>query len=483
MSKIIEQLKRLLKNEYFLISIILIFAFLARLYKINNPIADWHSWRQADTASVTKIYVEEGINLLYPRYHDISSIQTGIFNPEGLRFVEFPVFNVIHASLYNTFATFSLEVWGRLLSIFSSLISTYILYLLGKRFIGKWGGILSAFFFAFLPFNIYFSRVILPEPLAVSFALFSMWLFVKFLDGEKSLPLYLSAISFAIAMLIKPFVFFYGLPLFYLAVKKYGLKGLFKDKRFLLAVDIALVPFFVWRIWINQFPAGIPFWKWAFNGDKIRFRPAFWRWIFVERLGRLILGTWGLIPFSFGLLKTKKENYFNLMFFFGVVLYAVVFATASVRHDYYQITMIPAISLLLAQGTINLWQTKNFENWLARPLLIFSIAMMLMAGAYQAKEYYKINRPEIIRAGAALDRIAPKDAIVIAPYNGDTAFLYQTGRRGWPAIDDSIDRIIEKGASFYVSVDLNHTDTQMVEERFRVVEKTSEYIIVDLRTQ
>jgi len=39
--------------EYLLLSIILILGFTVRLYKIGNPIADWHSWRQADTASVT----------------------------------------------------------------------------------------------------------------------------------------------------------------------------------------------------------------------------------------------------------------------------------------------------------------------------------------------------------------------------------------------------------------------------------------------
>ena len=52
------------KVEYFLFSLILILGFVVRLYKINNPVADWHSWRQADTASVTRIYVQNGINLL-----------------------------------------------------------------------------------------------------------------------------------------------------------------------------------------------------------------------------------------------------------------------------------------------------------------------------------------------------------------------------------------------------------------------------------
>ncbi|KKT67092.1 MAG: hypothetical protein UW61_C0015G0015 [Candidatus Curtissbacteria bacterium GW2011_GWC1_44_33] len=50
---------------------------------------------------------------------------------------------------------------------------------------GKRAAVLAAFFFAFLPYNIYFTRVILPEPMATTFALASLWLFVKFLDREK----------------------------------------------------------------------------------------------------------------------------------------------------------------------------------------------------------------------------------------------------------------------------------------------------------
>ena len=57
--------------EYFLLATILFLGFIVRLYKVNNPVADWHSWRQADTASVSKTFFERGINLLYPRYHEL----------------------------------------------------------------------------------------------------------------------------------------------------------------------------------------------------------------------------------------------------------------------------------------------------------------------------------------------------------------------------------------------------------------------------
>lgn len=483
MNKIIYQLKTLGLNEYFLLSLILLFGLLIRLYKIGNPIADWHSWRQADTASVTRTYLQKGINLLYPKYHDISSIQTGIFNSKGYRFVEFPIYNGIHAILVKTFPFFSLEIWGRLLSIFSALVSTVFVYLIGKRFIGKAGGLLSAFFFAFLPFNIYFTRVILPEPMGVAFGLISIWLFIKFVDNEKQWALYLSGIFMALAMLIKPFFFFYLVPLLYLAIRKYGISRIIGNAKvlitFLIFFNLSLAPFFLWRIWINQFPAGIPFFEWAFNGDRIRFRPSFWRWIFGERLGHLILGSWGLVPFTFGLIS-KKKDYFIHFFLLGMFFYVTVFATASVRHDYYQIITIPAISLAVAGGTLYLWNEKKLNQILTRLFLVFAVFIGLVTSGVQIKEFYKVNHPEIIEAGMAVDKITPKDALVIAPYNGDTAFLYQTKRWGWPAVDDSFDNLIKKGASYYVSVNLGDKDTIYISSHYRVLEKTDKYLIADL---
>ena len=45
---------------------ILIGALAVRLYKFSNPVADWHSFRQADTASVTRNFVEKGIKYASP---------------------------------------------------------------------------------------------------------------------------------------------------------------------------------------------------------------------------------------------------------------------------------------------------------------------------------------------------------------------------------------------------------------------------------
>lgn len=483
MRKIIKRVLNLIKNEYFLLSLILIIGFGVRLYKINNPIADWHSWRQADTASVTREYVENGINFLQPTYHDISSIQTGIFNWDGLRLVEFPIYNVIHALLSVNFPFLTLEVWGRLLSIFFALVSGLMLYLIGKSIFNKWIGILSTFFFLTIPFNIYFTRVILPEPAAVSFGLLAIYFFIKFIEKGKTITFIFSSVFFALAMLVKPFMFFYSFPIAYLLYKKFGFKSLLNKKWFLVKLliyaTLVLVPFLSWRVWINNFPRGIPFFTWAFNGDGIRFKPSFWKWIFAERLGSLILGVWGLIPFVFGMLKTKGKLFTNY-FLLGVFAYVSLIATASVRHDYYQTLIIPAVALTLAIGTSYLLTTQDFGKYAGKAMLFFSLFVMYISTGIQVKALYNINRPEIMIAGAAIDRIAPEDALVIAPYNGDTAFLYQTKRSGWPVVDTSIEKLVERGADYFVAVNLNDPDVAKFSLMFKTVESTPTYIILDL---
>lgn len=467
--------------EYITLSFILLFALFVRLYKINNSIADWHSFRQADTASVSRSFYRGSADIFHPIYHDISRVQSGLDNPNGYRFVEFPIYNYLNALLATFFPVFNLEVWGRLISIFSALMSGFLLFFLGKKFISRLGGILASVFYLFIPYNIYFTRVILPEPIGVLFGLLFITYFVKFMEHEKYVNLTISASFLALALLVKPYFVFYTVPIIFLLLNKYPVKKVITDLRFISFGLIALVPFMLWRLWISNYPEGIPFWKWTFNGDGIRFRPAFWYWIMGERLTKLILGFLGLIPFVVGVMAMDKSKKFLHHFLLGMFLYVSVVATANVKHDYYQTLTMPAIALILALGTIKLWSLKDFNKTLRQIVVIFSLVSMFIFGFMQIREFYKINHTEIIEAGAALDRIAPKDALVIAAYNGDTAFLYQTKRRGWPVVELPINELIEKGASYYVSVNLNDTQTIEFMNKFEVVEKTGNYVILKLR--
>ena len=173
------------RSELFFLLLIFILGFLVRLYRFNGPIADWHSWRQADTSAVSRNFVTQGFDLLHPKFDDLSNVASGIDNPNGYRFVEFPIYNLFQAGLFKTLGILTLEEWGRLVSIFASLFAAYFLYAIVKKWSNINFGLLSCFFYLFIPFNIYYSRTILPDTSMVMAVLGGIYFFDKWVNSSK----------------------------------------------------------------------------------------------------------------------------------------------------------------------------------------------------------------------------------------------------------------------------------------------------------
>ena len=494
-------LKKFLKGSLFPLIILLFIAFIVRVsipkdHPLDMPLADWHSWRQSDTSSVTRDFIRNGISFLYPTYQDLSSLPSGRDNPKGLRMVEFPLYNAYATFIDKIFVGWNIEFSGRLASVFASLLSLIFLYKLVSRYIGKTGAFFSGLFFAIIPYNIYYSRAILPEPLLVALSLGFLYYLDRFLFDNVSIfkhyfLLVLSLILLMLALLVKPIAVFMFLPASYIWYKKYGFSKKFFIGLFVY-LFIGLLPLLWWRYWISHFPEGVPAFEWLLNGDNIRFKGAFFQWLFAERISKLILGYWGVVLLVLGILvKLKNESNIFYFYLFGMLAYLSVIATGNVRHDYYQIYIIPVICIFLAKGVVFLLSntTGTFSKTRNIITIIVVIVFMEAFGWYQIRDYYNINHPEIVEAGQTLDRIAPKKALVVAPYNGDTAFLYQTGRKGWPIIEDSIDKMLKMNADYYVSVNFDTLtkdliaraqDQNIQNNPFKVIELNPKFVIIQL---
>jgi len=480
--------------------LILLGGFLVRMYKFNNPVADWHSWRQSDTSAVSRNFVKFGYDILHPRFDDLSNGVSLIDNPKGYRFVEFPFYNILQAGLYQIFAPIksglTIEQWGRLITIFSSLIATVFLYLLVKKHVSARAGLIAAFFYAFVPYNIYYSRVVLPDALMVMAFLGGLYFFDQWLDYSSKFKVQSSKLQFKIisyllfalsiiftstALLIKPFVAFFFLAFLYLVFMKYGLKGFKKSGIWLFFILVSL-PFFLWRMWMENFPEGIPRNDWLYNGNGIRFKGAFYWWIFAERISRIILGFWGLPFVILGILfkPRNKEKLLFITFVISSLIYVHVFATGNVQHDYYQILIIPTLAIFFGKGidgALNL--TKDFGYWVTRITIVVCLIFMLVFGWYVIRDFYSIQHPAIVEAGRAVDELTPKDAKIIAVYNGDTTFLYHTNRAGWPVFERTLRAFRKAGATHIVFA--NPTKEELnFSTLFKTVKITNTYAIFDL---
>jgi hypothetical protein len=481
---------------------ILVLGFSLRLYRFDNPVADWHSWRQADTSSVSRNFVEKGFDVLHPTYHDLSNVPTGKYeNPKGYRFVEFPIYNIFQAGFYKLFGIFSLEQWGRLVTIFSSLLSSVFIYLIVRKYADTFTALASSAVYTFIPYNIYYGRVILPEPMTVAAFLGGIYFFILYIDRLKQktdlitiLLFIISAAFIASSLLLKPFAIFFTFPLVAIAFNEYKL-NILKRLELYLFLGLCILPFILWRVWITQFPEGVPISAWLFNGGGIRFTGAFFNWIFAKRIGELILGFWGIGFLILGLLFNtssdrilkfrKGQQLLFWSFLISLLTYVTVIARGNIQHDYYQILIIPSLAIFAGLGLrFLLFSTKEiFDKRITILIVLVCLSFAFAFRWYVVRDYFNINNPSIISAGKAVDRLTPKDAKVIANYEGDTTFLYQTKRSGWASYTRDIVKMRDElGAEYLAIANPVESDMKFANE-FSVVERKKEYIIFDLRKQ
>jgi len=472
-------------RQLLLIICIGLLSIVPRLYKITAAVADWHSFRQADTASVAREYSKNGIDILHPRYHDLSNIQSGKDNPMGYRMVEFPLYQVTAVILQKLLPFISLDIVLRLVSIVASSITILCFMIVIAHLFGFSVAIIAGLFYAFLPYNIFYNRTILPEMFMLMFVSASyLFTYLSSKRGHRFLPLVLgSGICVALAILVKPYAVFFLLP-----ILGFILTGYTWTKQSLIYAAlfsvIALYPFYWWRSWINQFPEGIASYSWLFNEGNIRFKGAWFYWLFAKRIGELICGYWGVSLLSIGLLakKGKKTYHFLELSILGVLIYFIVIARGNVQHDYYQIPVIPIVSLLMGLGVYTLWKKSDVFGRVSTVIFVICVSLASFAFSwYTMRTYYWINNPVILEAGIAADTMLPIGAKVIAPYNGDTTFLYQTHRVGWPLGFD-IDKKIQMGATHYVTISptAKDTETEWLAQTYTVLVRNDRYAIIDL---
>jgi len=487
-------------RKIFLVLLFLILGFFLRLYKIDNPVADWHSHRQADTASVTQNFKKNGINFFVPTYHDLSNVQSGLENPQGYRMVEAPIYNLFSLLVHNTITIFQknfpLDTSSRLTSIIFSEISALLIYFICHKHTRNFTASLFAMgTFLFLPFNIYYSRAIIPENAAITFMLAAILTFDY---------IWISAIFISLSILCKPYTALISFPtLLFLSFQKFRHQINLKSflSLFIFAI-ISLLPFALWRQWISHFPEGIPVNAWLFNNNPIpflpewyrghnltffnklvAFRPFWFKWLFFERLNKLILGSFGLIPLFLGFAYKKNHSQkISLSLILGVLLFFIIVAQGNIQHDYYQSLIIPSLSVIVGFGY---YYTASFV-FKSKIISYFSIALIFLFSFYfsldQVKSYYKINNPTIVTAGEKIQQMIPQNALVIAPYNGDTAFLYQTKHSGWPTEIHELNELKLKypqNPLYLVSVNFDQYTNNMT-EKFKTLYKSDQFIILDL---
>jgi hypothetical protein len=193
--------------------------------------ADLHSWRQSDTASVARNLTRSNYDVLHPQIDSAVSIDgIGRDNTFRYHFAEFPIYQLFTAYVSNL--TGDIVTAGRIVSIVASLISIVFLYLLTRRYFSEKVALTAAFVYGSLPYAIFWSRAVLPDATMLMFCLGTLYFFDKWVRDSKvsnkivsellNVNLLLATVFFALALIMKVFVPFLLLPMLYQVCLRYS---------------------------------------------------------------------------------------------------------------------------------------------------------------------------------------------------------------------------------------------------------------------
>jgi hypothetical protein len=467
-------------SEWILVLSLLFIGVYVRTYKLDAPLADWHSWREADTASVARNFVKDKFDMLYPQSDSFLALnEHNLPNPNRYFINEFPLYNAIVATLYKQFGVN--EAIGRMVSIAFATMGAAALYGLVRLTLGTGTALLALGYYQLLPYNIYYSRVFMPDPTFVSLSILSLFLCVLWTKTNQLRYGIGLMIAFALAMLVKPYAIFMVFPIAYWLFASWGL-GTFKKKSIYLLAIGAFIPLILWRYHYSLHPEGSFASTWLLNGDGIRFKGSFFRWLVYDRLNRLIFATGGFALFVIGLFTThlKKNSSLFFVWTLAIFLYMTVFAKGNVNHDYYQLPIVAPGSVLIAYASF--WLVGQAKSWFGKIINLgivgSMLALSLAFGWFEVRGFFNINNPAIVEAGKKVDELTPKDAIVIAPYQGDPAFLYQTNRHGWPVGGD-VEKRMEDGATYYVTTS-REEEYNRLKKQYTLIYETEQFSIIHL---
>ena len=160
------------KDRLLLIFILSLILVLRITYISNSPYEQGENWRQSDTESIARNFLEDKFNIFYPQFNYDGPL------PNYVQ-LEFQITTFIIAILYKFFGYN--YIFARAVPLCFFMGSGIFLYLIGRMFYSKEQAYIVLVIYGILPINIYFSRAIMPESAALFFYLAAYYYFLKWI--------------------------------------------------------------------------------------------------------------------------------------------------------------------------------------------------------------------------------------------------------------------------------------------------------------
>jgi 4-amino-4-deoxy-L-arabinose transferase-like glycosyltransferase len=429
-----------------LLWVIILLGIAVRLYRIDGPFPDWHYYRQFDTAAIARNFSEHSLNILYPQ------VDWG-GNSRGYVEVEFQVFTFMVAVLYRVFGVH--ESLGRILNLFFYAGTALLLYRLARDVYGRRTALFAVGFYAFLPLSYSVSHNFQPDTFMVLCTLAGIYYFFRWTEDMQWKWLAISFAGLAIAVLIKPFCLYAGVPLIYLCHRKFAWRFLAKPVlwAYALLIVLPMVAWYIhayhlWTIYGNTFGIFGGRVKGVYLGGDVAtvgtlLHNLGWRlvWEIATPVGLLLLLA-GLF------VRPPSGNYVFHWWALGFLATIPAIPSGHSGHNYYQLPLVLIVAPAMAYGLVRLIDRGTLSWRMAGA--VCGLFLAFCAWGIWPMIASSVELKQRIAFGKRVAALVPEDALIVFSYplpytpswyshrtpdgdliGGDPTDFYDSHRKGW----------------------------------------------------
>ena len=429
-----------------ILGLIIVLGVASRLYHLDGPFPDWHQYRQFDTAAIARNLAEDSLNIFYPQVDWRG-------NSPGYVEVEFQVFTFLVAGLYRLFGVH--EWLARILNLFFYAATAILLYRMTREIFGRRAALLSVGFYSFLPLSYSVSHNFQPDTLLVLCTLAGLYYFWMWTEEGRLKWLAISVLGLTIAVLIKPFYLYAGVPLIYLCWRKFRWQFLAKPVLWVFAL-IVILPmvawyihaFHLWTIYGNTFGIFGGRVKGAYLGADIPKTSTLlynlgWRlvWEIATPPGLLLLIAGFFV-------RPPSRNYLFHWWALAFLATVPLVPAGHSGHNYYQLPLVLIAAPAMAYGLVRLVDRGTFSR---RSAALICMAILAFC-AWGLRPMIATSQELKLRIafGKRVAQLVPEDALIVFSYplpykpswyshrtvdgeliSGDPTDFYNSHRKGW----------------------------------------------------
>lgn len=463
--------------------LIVLLAIAFRLYRLDVPFVEGHSWRQVTNADITRHFALGTMNPFVPR------VSWGGLN--GVVGMEFPLLHYLTAIAWRIVGEGHLS--ARLIAMAFSIASVILMFILGRRLFGTAAGRGAAFLFAVSPSLVFFGRAFMSDTPMVTFMIAAVIAWDWYFEQPHPSRAVIASTLTALAALVKLPAIVVLAPIGGLALSWLGWNA-FRNRALWAgcAAAGALIAAWYWyadRIFLETgltqavfrpsgtYPPAIApntlfYTTFHFATAERLLSSEFWLGM-LDRFWGLHLTAPGAVGTLVGLCLAWRAGRALpvLLWVLGTFALVVVSAEGQWNHEFHQLPMMPALALLFGVGAAPLFDGAYLKRFMPIGVAVAAMSVVLTVSSVQAfrgsNAIAGLYRPDYLTTffidhGNFIQTVVSPDALIITvdyrQFGANSPMsVYYARRQGW-AFDQStisppvIENLRTKyGATFFFS--------------------------------